>query len=211
MKRLLIGFVAMIALVSATWAQTPEEILRKMDEAMSSAETRGLSMAMDMKVPILGTTTTMMYMLGDKTRTETKILGHLLLTFSDGVSEYEYDTVKNELVIEDAAPGDEESEAEMFSDITDGYDVTLKKQTDDAWYFLCKKSKDNTDKDAPDKMDLVVSKVTNLPISLSTKVSGVKVTLRDVKIGVNPALVTFNPAEYPDAKVIDKRGQKKDN
>ncbi len=210
MKRLLIGFVAMIAFVSASWAQTPEEILRKMDEAMTSAESRGLSMAMDLKVPIIGTTTTLMYMLGDKTRTETKIMGHLLLTFSDGVTEYEYDTVKNELVIEDAAPGGDESEAELFSDITDGYDVTLKKETSDAWYFLCRKSKSNTDKDAPDKMDLVVSKVTNLPISLETKVSGVKVTLRDVKVGVNPERVTFNPADYPDAKVIDNRGKKKE-
>ena len=209
MKRLMIGFIATLAFVAAAWAQTPEEILQRMDKAMEPAETQGLSMAMDMKIPIIGTTTTMLYMLGDKTRSETKVLKHLIITFSDGVAEYEYDTVKNELVIKDAAPSDEESEAELFSDITDGYDLSLKKETADAWYIQCKKSKTNDNKDDPDKMDLVVSKATYLPVSLSTKVSGVKVTLRDVKIGVDPKLVTFNPDDYPDATIVDKRGEKK--
>ena len=209
MKRLMIGIIATLAFVAAAWAQTPEEILQKMDKAMEPAETQGLSMAMDMKIPIIGTTTTMLYMLGDKARSETKVLKHLIITFSDGVAEYEYDTVKNELVIKDAAPSDEGSEAELLSDITDGYDLILKKETADAWHLQCKKSKTNNNKDDPSKMDLVVSKATNLPVSLSTKVSGVRVTLRDVKIGIDPKLVTFDMADYPDATIVDKRGEKK--
>ena len=206
MKRLVFCFIAVFALVATAFAQTPEEILAKMDEALKPAEEKGMSMAMDVKVPIIGTTTSMMYMLGDKVRSETKIMGHQLITFSDGTTDWEYDTVNKELTITDAIPGEDDgSEAEMFSGITDDYDVKLKKETADAWYLECKKSKNCQDKDAPDKMELVVSKVTNLPVSLTAKISGVKCTLRDVKIGVSEEQVRFDPADYPDAKIVDKR------
>ena len=206
MKKLLFSILATFALAAAALAQTPEEILAKMDKAMEASEEKGLSMAMDVKIPIIGTSTAMMYILGDKVRTETKIMGQELITFSDGTTEWEYDTVKKELKISDATPGkDDGSEAEMFSGITDDYDVKLKKETDDTWYLECKKSKNCKDKDAPDKMDLVVSKVTNLPVSLTTKISGIKCILRDVKIGVSEKMVHFDPADYPDAKIIDER------
>ena len=206
MRKLLFTLVAAFAFFAAASAQTPEEIIKNMDKAMASAEDKGLSMAVDVKIPIVGTTTSWMYMKGDKARTETELLGHKMITFSDGVTEYEYDTVKKELKISDAEPTEDDgSEAELFSGILEGYDVTLSKETADAWYLLCKKSKTNKEKDDPDKMDLVVSKKTNLPISLSTKISGVKLTLRDVKIGVDDKFLYFNPADYPDAKIIDNR------
>ena len=206
MKRMVFTLMAAFAFVTAAFAQTPEEILARMDKAMEPAEANGMSMAMDVKIPIIGTTTSMMYMLGDKVRSETTIMGHKLVTFSDGTTDWEYDTVNNELTISDAIPGEDDgSEADMFSGITDDYDVKLKKETADAWYLECKKSKNCQDKEAPDKMDLVVSKVTNLPVSLTAKISGVKCTLRDVKIGVSEELVRFDPADYPDAKIVDKR------
>jgi outer membrane lipoprotein-sorting protein len=93
----------------------------------------------------------------------------------------------------------------MFSGITDGYDVTLKKETADAWYFLCKKSKTNTDKDDPKSIDLVVAKGTYYPVSLKAKLSGVTMTLRDVSFGVTEQQVTFNPKDYPTATIVDKR------
>lgn len=205
MKKIFFSIAATFTFLVTAWAQTPEEILAKMDKAMEAAETAGLSMIMDLKIPILGTTTATMYMLGDKVRTETSLLGHKLITFSDGVTEWEYESKSNELTIKNAPADDSSPEAEMFEGITDGYDVTLKNETADAWYLVCKKSKDNTDKDDPSKMDLVVSKKTYLPISLSTKMQGVRLTLRDVVVGVDEKLLDFRVEDYPDAKIIDQR------
>ena len=205
MKKIFFSIAATFTFLVTAWAQTPEEILAKMDKAMEAAETAGLSMVMDLKIPILGTTTATMYMLGDKVRTETSLLGHKLITFSDGVTEWEYESKSNELTIKNAPADDSSPEAEMFEGITDGYDVTLKNETADAWYLVCKKSKDNIDKDDPSKMDLVVSKKTYLPISLSTKMQGVRLTLRDVVVGVDEKLLDFRVEDYPDAKIIDQR------
>ena len=205
MKKIFFSIAATFTFLVTAWAQTPEEILAKMDKAMEAAETAGLSMVMDLKIPILGTTTATMYMLGNKVRTETSLLGHKLITFSDGVTEWEYESKSNELTIKKAPADDSSPEAEMFEGITDGYDVTLKNETADAWYLVCKKSKDNIDKDDPSKMDLVVSKKTYLPISLSTKMQGVRLTLRDVVVGVDEKLLDFRVEDYPDAKIIDQR------
>lgn len=206
MRKQLLSIVTVFALCAVASAQTPEEIIRNMDKAMAAGGDNGLSMVMEIKIPIVGTASSTLYILGDKARTETELMGHKMITFSDGVTEYEYDTVDNKLTIKDAKPNvNDGSEAELFSGILESYDVTLSKETDDAWYLLCKKSKNNKEKEDPDKLDLVVSKATNLPISLSTKVSGVKMVLRDVKVGVDEKLLSFNPADYPDAKIVDNR------
>ena len=207
MKKFLFSIAAALAFLAATWGQTPEEIIARMEKAMEAGESKGLTMTMDFKIPILGTTTTLMYVLGDTTRTETAILGHRLITFSDGVTDWEYDESKNEITIEKALPSGEGdgSEAEMFDGITDGYSVSLKNETADAWYLVCKKTRDNTDKDAPDRMELVVSKKNDLPVSLSTKMKGIKLTLRDIRLGVDAAKMVFRIEDYSDAKVIDQR------
>ena len=93
----------------------------------------------------------------------------------------------------------------MFSGITDGYDVTLAKETSDAWYFKCKKNKSNADKDAPKTMDLAVRKDNYYPKSLSFKVMGIAMTMRDISFNVTETQATFNAADYPDATIIDKR------
>ena len=162
-------------------------------------------MAMDIRIPVLGTTTSTLYMLGDKLRTETTLLGHKLITFTDGVTEWEYESKSNELTIKKAKADDASSEAEMFDGITDGYDLSLKNETADAWHLVCKKSRDNTDKDAPSKMDLVVSKKTYLPVSLSTRMEGVRLTLRDVVVGVDEKMLDFRVEDYPGVKIIDQR------
>ena len=205
MKKIIFSIAATFTFLVTAWAQTPEEILAKMDKAMESAETAVLSMVMDLKIPLIGTTTATMYMLGDKVRTETSLLGHQLITFSDGVTEWEYESKSNELTIKNAKKEDSSPESEMFEGIADGYDVSLKNETDDAWYLVCKKSRNNTDKDDPAKMDLVVSKKTCLPISLSTKMKGVKLTLRYVVVGVDPKLLEFRVEDYPGAKIVDQR------
>ena len=207
MRKIMCCLAAGLLMLAAAWGQTPKEIIARMDKAMEPADSKGLSMVMDFKIPIVGTTTTRIYMLGEKTRSETMIMGHELITFSDGVTDWEYDSIKKELTIENAglAAEAEGSEAEMLEGITDGYDVSLQKETADAWFLLCKKTKDNPDKDAPARMDLVVSKKTDLPISLTAKLKGIKIVLHDLAVGVDPEKVTFRVEDYPDAKIIDKR------
>ena len=78
---------------------------------------------------------------------------------------------------------------------------------DDAWHILCKKSKTNTNKDDPKSMEIVVAKGTCYPISLSTKMEGLKLTMKDLSFGVTENQVTFDPKKYASAKVVDKRNK----
>lgn len=206
MKRLM-TFLAAVAFAVGAFAQTAEEIIARMEAEMDKHEADGIIMSMDIKIPILGTMSSKAYALGDKMRVEGKTLGVSIITWSDGVTEWTYDSKKNEVEIkkEDPKKKEEESEAEMFSGITEGYDVSLQKETADAWYILCKKSKNNTEKDDPKTMNLVVAKGTYYPISLKAKASGVTVTLHDVSFGVTEQQVTFNPKDYPTATIVDKR------
>ena len=57
----------------------------------------------------------------------------------------------------------------MLDSVKEGYDVKLKKETDQAWEFVCTKSKTNTKKDDPKKINLVISKTTYLPIRVSAQ------------------------------------------
>lgn len=189
-------------------AQTTEEILTRMGEALERSDGEGCYMVMDIKMPIVGTVSSATWMLGDKFRIEMKVKGKEATMWSDGKTDWEYNPGKNEITISDAKEdesSDAEDNMEMFDGITDGYDVILQKQTASAWYFLCKKQKGNTDRDAPKKMDLVVSKATYLPISLKATLKGVTVTLRDIAVGVREDQVTFNRDKYPNARIVDKR------
>jgi outer membrane lipoprotein-sorting protein len=116
-----------------------------------------------------------------------------------------YDPTNNQIEVDNVAVSSTNDNVEMLKGITEGYDVSLSRETASAWYILCKKSRSNTNKDDPRTMDLVVSKGTYLPISLSAKVSVVTVTMRNVKYGVNESLVKFNPEDYPGATIVDKR------
>lgn len=89
--------------------------------------------------------------------------------------------------------------------VTEGYDVKLKKETAEAWYFVCTKSKDNTNKDDPKKMDLVVSKATYLPISTTVKEKGVTVTMRDYAIALTfgtSALIDHNKKQKEKRQIV---------
>lgn len=206
MKKIL-SVIAGFAFAVGALAQTAEEILAKMDEVFELHEEDGVSMVVETKIPILGTISAKTWVLGNKTRMETKMLGRQLMIWDDGVTEYTYDVKGKELTIADGSgePAEDSGDLEMFSGIADGYDVSISKQTADAWYILCKKSKSNTEEGVPETMDLAVAKGTYHPISLSTKVEGVKMTMKDLVFGVKDEDVTFDIAKYPDAKITDKR------
>jgi hypothetical protein len=54
-------------------------------------------------------------------------------------------------------------------------------------------------------MTVVVANGSYYPISLSTKMSGITITMRGISFGVTEKQVTFNKSEYPNAKIVDKR------
>ena len=205
MKKAIISILAALLTATALFAQTPEEVIARMDQETARFDTEGFSMVMEMKIPLLGTFPTQMNTLGKKYKAIIEIKGEKAITWSDGVTDWDYDASKNELTITNATSSDAEDSMASLSGITDGYDVKFKKETADAWHILCTKSKTNTNKDDPKKMDLVVSKATYLPISHSVTMKGVTVTLRDFVLGVTEEQVTFDPSQYPDAKIIDKR------
>ena len=188
-------------------AQTPEEIITRMDAEIKKRQQEGMVMTADSKVPILGNVTVKTYVLGGKMRAETSMKGVKIITWSDGTTSWEYNSKKNEITINKvvASAADNDGDAGMFSGITEGFDVSIQKETDDAWYILCKKSKNNKDNDVPKTMDLVVEKNNYHPKSLSFKMTGISMTLRNIAFGVTEKQVTFNPADYPGAIIIDKR------
>ena len=209
MKKILVSLFAALLAVSSLLAQTPEEIVAKMNQECTRFDTEGVYMVMDMKLPILGTYSTQMYMLGDKFKGVVDVKGDVSIMWSDNITDWDYDVSKNELTIKQANLSDKSEDAgdnvKALRNVTEGYEVKLKKETAEAWYFVCTKSKDNTNKDDPKKMDLVVSKATYLPISTTVKEKGVTVTMRDFAIGVTEEQVTFDSAKYANAKIIDKR------
>ena len=207
MKKMLVFCLSLAFLSFSAWSQTPEEILERMGEVFDAHEPEGLVMTMDTKIPILGTMSVKTYSLGEKTRMETTMMGITAIMWSDGQTKWDYDSKKNEVTIsyDSDTAGKEDSDAEMFDEISDGYDLSIKKETADVWYIQCKKSRSNKDKDAPKNVEVVVAKETFYPVSLKTSMSGVSVTIRDISFGVSEKTVTFDLADYPGVTVVDKR------
>ena len=209
MKKL-IAIISFIALATTAMAQTAEEIITRMEAEMSKHdESEGTAMTMDMKIIFVGTISSRNYVLGDKMRIEAiNDDGKNFVTWSDGKTEWVYDSEKNEIEITNAKPKEKSEtngDTKLFQDITDGYEVKIDKETATEWHIRCKRSKSNPDKDAPKRMDLVVAKGTYWPVSLSTSVTAATVTMRDFSFGVTEEQVTFNPNEFPNATIVDKR------
>ena len=209
MKKL-IAIISFIALATTAMAQTAEEIITRMEAEMSKHdESEGVAMTMDMKIIFVGTINSRNYVLGDKMRIEAiNDDGKNSITWSDGKTEWVYDSDKKEIEITNAKPKEKSetnSDTKLFQGITDGYEVKIDKETATEWHIRCKRSKSNPDKDAPKRMDLVVAKGTYWPVSLSTSVTAATVTLRDISFGVTEKEVTFDPTKYPNATIVDKR------
>ena len=207
MKKIL--FVLLPALLAAATlsAQTPEEIIARVDQETARFDAEGCSMVMELKFPIIGAVATTIYTRGDKYKMIMSIKGDTSISWSDGVTDWDYESSKNTVTIKPhKADGNSEADnAKMMEGITEGYDVRLKKETADTWQFRCTKSKTNTNKDDPKNMDLVVSKATYLPVSLTARAGGLTITMRDVSIGVSEQEVTFDASKYATAKIIDER------
>lgn len=207
MKATATFILALFAAVAAL-AQTPQEIVARMDDVMKEHEKEGVSLVIEVKMPIVGSMVSRSYTLGDKARVEADLMGVAMVTWTDGKSQWVYDSDKNQVEIKDWTVSDKSStdgDAAMFSGIIEGYEIILKDEADDAWYLLCRKLRSNRDKDAPKSMDLVVAKGSYYPVSLRATVSGITLTMRDIAFGVSESLVTFNPSDYPGVKILDNR------
>ena len=208
MKRFFICIAALLASLAISFAQTPEEIIGRMDAEMAKADQMGMTMTMDLTIPILGKISSTIKSYGEKASTEVNYKDKKEYIWMDETTTWTYDPEKNEIEIDNRKPSDSKSNddnAEMLKGITDGYDVTMTKETDSAWYFDCKKSKSNTKKDDPKKMSLIVAKGTYMPLDLTAKMKGVTVSIRNASIGVSEKEVTFDASKFPGATVNDKR------
>ena len=116
---------------------------------------------------------------------------------------------KNEVKITNAKPKEENTnsgDANLVTGVSEGYDLSFDKKTDDeVWYITCKKNKSNKDKDDPKRIDLAVAKADYSTVYMKTKSNVIRISMENFKIGVSEAQVTFNPADYPNAKIIDER------
>lgn len=208
MRKFFLIITALIACAVALQAQTPQEIVARMDSEMAKAEQQGMAVTMEIGIPILGKASSRMMLLGDNSRLDVTFKDGSETVWMDDNTVWTYNQKDNEVVIESRTKSEEKSEEDnidMMRGITEGYDVELQKETADAWYLICKKSKSNTDKDDPKKMTLVISKATYLPIDLTAKMKGVTVSMKDTVIGVKESDVVFEASKYPGVKVTDKR------
>lgn len=208
MKKIFTSVLAALLAAAALWAQTPEEIIARMEKETARFDPEGFSMVMEIKIPILGTMGTTAYIFGDKYKMITNAMGATITQWSDKTTAWEYDSSKDEITVSNANPTQEsqaDSNVEMLKGVTNGYDVRLQKETDTAWHFRCTKSRTNTNKDDPRTMDLVVAKSSYLPVSLKASTKGVTVTLRDFAVGIGEEEVTFRASDYPTATIVDKR------
>ena len=155
MKRTIITLFAALFAATALWAQTPDEILARMDKEVARFDKEGVNMIMDIKIPLLGTYSTDMHILGDMYKATLNVRNETSITWSDGITTWDYDSSDNELTITPAKPK-EGTEAQdnmkLLDGVTEGYDVKLKKETAEAWEFVCTKSKTNPNKDDPKKI-----------------------------------------------------------
>lgn len=207
MKKLF-SVITFIIFATVAIAQTPQEIISRMETELGKHENEGVIMTIDAKVPILGTVTTKTYSLGDKNRIEVTMKGVEVITWTNSETSWTYHSKSNKVEIKKLdvnKSAESEGDIEMFNGITDGYDVTLDKETAKAWNILCNKSKSNKDKDAPKKMELVIAKGSYMPVSLKTKMSGMTITMRDISFGVTEKQVTFDAKDYPGVTIDDKR------
>lgn len=202
--------MALLCAVSV-FAQTAEEIIARMDAVMDRNKDKGIVMTVDIGIPLLGTMSSRTWAKDDNIRLEAEIAGTKVITWSDSESEWIYSTKDNKVTItklkisDKSRTSESEDSAEMLTGITEGYDVSIEKETPDAWHIKCRKSKSNKNKDDPKNMDLVISKADYYPLSLSAKLSGTTMTMHDIGFDFDESLLVFNPDDYPGVIIEDKR------
>ena len=204
----------MFALVwaMAAFSQTGAEIIDRMNERINSRAGDGISIIVDVKVPVLGPIVTKTAVLGEKRRLDVKMKEHNVITFSEKDTIWIYTEETNSIIISnDSVMAQSKSSnqggmnVDIFGDLTEGYDITIKSQNLVKWELASKRKKSNKDDDSPKNMTLEVRKETYEPISMSTKMMGINCTMHDFKFGISEKEVTFNEADFPGVTIVDNR------
>ena len=125
MKRsfLIICFIgAMIASMNLR-AQTPEEVVERMNAELRKGDSLGMTFDFVMSIPILGEFKSTNYTLGDKLRVDLIDKDKKTINWSDGTTEWEYDSEKNEVKITNAKPKEENTnsgDANLVTGVSEG-------------------------------------------------------------------------------------------
>lgn len=210
MKRILCSLTALVC-VTVAFAQTGLEIVNRMNEMINSHNSDGVSMYIDIKIPILGTVTTKTMHLGDKTRLEIEVSDEKIITYLGDTVQWLYTPGNNQATImasnqESNNPAaDAGMDIGLFDDVAEGYDISIKSENLVKWELACKKKKSNPDKDAPKNITIEVRKDTYHPLSFTSKLMGMNFTMRDFTFGVPEEMVTFTPEDHPGIIIDDKR------
>lgn len=206
---LILTAASLLALYTTAQAQTPEEIVQKMLNQMDRTSVEGFSMDFILKMPIIGEVASHNKVLGDKIRMEIIGKDKASISWHDADTQWDYEQETGEITISAYTPSESASNGKSdlsgFQSLAEGYKLKLVQETDEAWYIKCKKMASNKDKDAPKSQDLAVSKATYLPLYMRTKGPFIKISIENFAIGVTEDEVTFNPAEFPNATIVDKR------
>ena len=203
MKRIIILIATALAFAVAASAQTAEEIAAKMEQELAKGDTLGISFTFDMKIPLIGTASTRLSYLGDKDRMDINFKDDVKTVWRDKDTTWTYEN--NTVTVQSEPRKEDKDNRSMFKGLTNGYKVSIKGETADTWQIRCKKDKSNTDKDAPSKKTIFVSKETFLPVTYPLKKGAFKMTARDYVLGVSEDEVTFTPDKVNGAPITDKR------
>jgi len=210
MKRIL-SSLAVLVCATISFAQTGIEIVNRMNQLMTDRKAEGLGISADVKIPIVGTVTTRTYAYGNKRRIEIESSKINTITFIDDTLQWTYVPGSSEVALTNIKIGNANASNEpgmdvgMFDDIPEGYDISIKSQNSVKWELLCKRKKTNKDDDYPKNITLEVRKDTYEPISMSTKMMGINCTMHHFIFGVSEDMVTFNPDNYLNIKIVDQR------
>lgn len=96
MKRifLIICFVGAVTASMNLSAQTPEEVVERMNAEFRKGDSLGMSFDFLMSIPILGEFRATNYTLGDKLRVDVFAKDNKNINWSDGTTEWTYDSEK---------------------------------------------------------------------------------------------------------------------
>ena len=75
-----------------------------------------------------------MYQKGKKTRLEVSVADSLIITWSDSTATWIYLSAANEVTIRNGVAFTD-GNSDMFSEITDGYNVSISKEAPKEWYL----------------------------------------------------------------------------
>ncbi len=210
MKRILCFAIAFLS-ATMTFAQTGAEIVNRMNERINARRSEGISVIAEVKIPIVGTVSTKTSALGDSRRVDVRMKERDVITFSQQDTTWIYTVQDNSVLIttdtimSKVNSSNPEGNIDMFGDIVEVYNITIKSQNLVKWELVCKRKKGNKDDDYPKNITLEVRKDTYELISMTTKMMGISMVMRDLKFGLTQKDVTFNQANYPGVKVTDRR------